>query len=131
MKYANKQLDEQNTPSTIKEMSNVYDIRNYRKKVPTTAAVAAGRGYSYYDNEFGYVWTDRDDLKRYDIASPVTGDSMEPSYFDGDIVLIRREMYNGPDVYVVDYDGKSYLKKSIKKIIVLDWYHSIKNMMIF
>lgn len=111
LNYAKKQLDEQNAHATIKEFSNVYDISNYRAKVHTTAAVAAGRGYSYDDNEFGYVWTDRDDLARYDIASPVQGDSMEPEYSDGDIVLISREMYSGPAVYVVDYDGKSYLKK--------------------
>lgn len=106
--YANKELYEQN--SVIKEDETLY-ISDYRQKVAVTEAVAAGRGFAYGDNEINYCYTDRSDLPRFDIASYITGDSMEPEYHDGDVVLIRKEMYSSPGVYVVDYDGKSYLKK--------------------
>lgn len=106
--YAKTQLDEQN--SVIKEDETLY-ISDYRQKVAVTEAVAAGRGFAYGDNEINYCYTDRSDLPRFDIASYITGDSMEPEYHDGDVVLIRKEMYSSPGVYVVDYDGKSYLKK--------------------
>lgn len=106
--YAKTQLDEQN--SVIKEDEALY-ISDYRQKVAVTEAVAAGRGFAYGDNEINYCYTDRSDLPRFDIASYITGDSMEPEYHDGDVVLIRKEMYSSPGVYVVDYDGKSYLKK--------------------
>lgn len=108
LEYAKTQLDEQN--STIKEDEALY-ISDYRQKIAVTEAVAAGRGFAYGDNEVNYCYTDRNDLPRFDIASYITGDSMEPEYHDGDVVLIRKEMYSSPDVYVVDYDGKSYLKK--------------------
>ncbi|MBS4769636.1 helix-turn-helix transcriptional regulator [Carnobacteriaceae bacterium zg-ZUI240] len=109
LNYANTQLDEQNSRKLsldLKEDSEDYIFT----KVAVTEAVAAGRGFAYGDNEVMYCYTDKE-LPHYDIASYITGDSMEPEYHDGDVVLIKREMYSSPDVYVVDYDGKSYLKK--------------------
>ncbi|MBS4762147.1 helix-turn-helix transcriptional regulator [Carnobacteriaceae bacterium zg-ZUI252] len=109
LNYANTQLDEQNSRKMsldLKEDSEDYIFT----KVAVTEAVAAGRGFAYGDNEVMYCYTDKE-LPHYDIASYITGDSMEPDYHDGDVVLIKREMYSSPSVYVVDYDGKSYLKK--------------------
>lgn len=116
LNYATEQLDEQNGKSdiisvnTVEETETDYSIDKCQR-IAVTEAVAAGRGFSYGDNEIDYCWTDREDLPRFDIASYITGDSMEPEYRNGDVVLIRREMYSSPDVYVVDYDGKSYFKK--------------------
>lgn len=75
-------------------------------------ALAAGMGYNYSDNEIQILYTDRDDLKSYNLASLVVGDSMYPLYRDGDVVLIRTGYDSEPGaVYAVDFDGKSYLKK--------------------
>lgn len=104
--YANEQLEEQSS-NYIKEDNVLYEV-------VVTEAVAAGRGYSYGEDETEICYTNKE-LPRYDIASYIEGDSMEPEYHDGDVVLIRREMYSSPDVYVVDYDGKSYLKKVYKE----------------
>jgi len=77
-----------------------------------TEKVAAGVGYSYGNNEVTSFYTDREDLMQYDMATRVFGDSMEPELSDGDIILLKQgyDNVNG-DIYVIDYDGKSYVKK--------------------
>ncbi len=102
--YMNTLIDKQN--SVKKETLEYYPIRTVKK-------VVAGTGYSYNTcNECEVYYTNRNDLKSYDIATVVTGDSMTPKYNDGDVILIK----NGYDniegaVYVVDYYEKSYVKK--------------------
>lgn len=108
LEYATEQLNEQN--NTVHDTDDDYVV-DFRQKIAVTEAVAAGRGFSYGDNEVNYCYTDKEHLPHFDIASYITGDSMAPEYHDGDVVLIRKEMYSSPNVYVVDYDGKSYLKK--------------------
>ncbi len=80
--------------------------------VYVTEKAAAGFGYSYGENEVTPYYTDRKDLHQYDFATLVDGDSMEPNYTNGDVVLIKSgyDNVNG-GVYLVDYDGKSYIKK--------------------
>ena len=101
--YSNKLLHEQD--SIIKETSNLY-------KVIAFAGLSAGKGYSYEEHEQTTVYTDRDDLKPHDFATIVHGDSMEPLYNDGDVVLIS----NGYDnvqggIYAVDFNDESFLKR--------------------
>lgn len=80
--------------------------------VQTVEAVAAGIGYSYGNNETVTYYTSRDDLKHYDIASLVSGDSMEPDIKNGDIILIQKDTpFISGQLYAVDYDEKSYVKK--------------------
>lgn len=100
-----KTFEKLNTTNSIVEKPDLY-------KVNVTEKVAAGRGYSYGNNETTPYYTDRADLHPYDLATLVKGDSMEPKYKDGDVVLLRQgyDNVNG-DVYVIDYDGKSYIKK--------------------
>lgn len=92
--------------SEIKEEQEAYTT------VYVTEKVAAGNGYSYGNNESEPYYTDRSDLKDFDFATLVTGDSMEPEYNDGDIILVKSgyDNVNG-DVYVIDYDGQSFVKK--------------------
>lgn len=94
--------DEQNS---IKESLRLYTVE-------VVEGLAAGNGFSYGDNETTIYYTDREDLRYYDEASLVVGDSMEPDYPDGSIALIQRgyDSLNG-QVYAVDYDGKSFIKK--------------------
>lgn len=82
-------------------------------KVKVIEKLSAGTGYSYQkDNEVSYVYTNRTNLPSYDIASYISGDSMEPRYHDGDVALIQLGYDNiHGGIYAIDYDGESYLKK--------------------
>lgn len=102
--YAKKQLDEQE--SLLRDEPVLYEVK-------VTEKLAAGVGYPYQENNETYsVYTDRDDLPNYDIASYITGDSMEPIYHNGDVALIQLgydSIHGG--VYAVDYEGKAFLKE--------------------
>nr|DAJ67148.1 MAG TPA: Repressor protein CI [Caudoviricetes sp.] len=120
-----QQLNEENQSKTYRYAKNLLQFQNrtvqevsveYKPKELTeifvTEKVAAGVGYSYGNNEVIPYYTDREDLMPYDMATYVFGDSMEPEFSDGDIILLKQgyDNVNG-DIYVVDYDGKSYVKK--------------------
>ena len=101
--YAKEQLNEQ---KLLQDKSALYEVK-------VTEKLAAGLGYSYQENnEVFSVYTDSDNLPNYDIASYITGDSMEPRYHDGDVALIQLGYDNiHGGIYAVDYDGKTFLKK--------------------
>ena len=92
---------------TVQEVSIKYKSKELTE-ILVTEKVAAGVGYS----EVTSFYTDREDLMQYDMASRIFGDSMEPELSDGDIILLKQgyDNVNG-DIYVIDYDGKSYVKK--------------------
>lgn len=96
---------------TVQEVSIKYKSKELTE-ILVTEKVAAGAGYSYGNNEVTSFYTDREDLMQYDMATRVFGDSMEPELSDGDIILLKQgyDNVNG-DIYVIDYDGKSYVKK--------------------
>lgn len=101
--YAKEQLKEQ---KLLQDEPTLYEVK-------VTEKLAAGLGYSYQENnEVFSVYTDNDNLPNYDIASYITGDSMEPKYHDGDVALIQLGYDNiHGGIYAVDYDGKTFLKK--------------------
>ena len=96
---------------TVQEVSIKYKPKELTE-ILVTEKVAAGVGYSYGNNEVTSFYTDREDLMQYDMATRVFGDSMEPELSGGDIILLKQgyDNVNG-DIYVIDYDGKSYVKK--------------------
>ena len=53
-----------------------------------------------------------DEQLDHDFASWVFGDSMEPTYPNGEVVLIKQTCfdYDGA-IYAVDWDGQTYIKK--------------------
>lgn len=108
--YTNNLLTEQNKLSIIED-NHIHEEKELYE-VYVTEKVAAGVGYSYGENENILYYTDRNDLPSYDFATLVTGDSMFPVYENGDVILLRQgyDSVNG-DIYVIDYDGKSYVKK--------------------
>lgn len=73
------------------------------------SSAAAGRGYSYIEDDYEEYIT-YDDVPPHDFATLIDGDSMEPDYPDGNLALVQRSSYGNPGVYIVDYDGKSYMK---------------------
>ena len=96
----------------INEVSEVISF--YQVEVVSETAAACGFNYG-----FGYDDTDRETIEvdeqppRHDIATKVSGDSMQPDYQDGDILyLVDKGLttYNG-DLAVIAYGDRSYFKK--------------------
>ena len=104
---------EKNEEETKKnEVSEVISL--YQVEVVSETAAASGFNYG-----FGYDDTDRETIEvdeqppRHDIATKVSGDSMQPDYQDGDILyLVDKGLttYNG-DLAVIAYGDRSYFKK--------------------
>ena len=103
LNYANEQLKEQNNKViTIEE--ELFEYRVFEK-------LSAGTGFSYFnDGNYDTVFYDKD--LDHDFASWVFGDSMEPKFQNGEVVLIKETGfdYDGA-VYAVDWDGQTYIKK--------------------
>ena len=113
--YAERQLKEQRNEeeTKINEVSEKA-INFYHVEVVSETAAACGVNYG-----FGYDDTDRETIEvdeqppRHDIATKVSGDSMQPDYQDGDILyLVDKGLttYNG-DLAVIAYGDRSYFKK--------------------
>lgn len=112
--YAEKLRDEQKNEeeAKINEVSEAISL--YQVEVVSETAAACGFNYG-----FGYEDTDRETIEvdekppRHDIATKVSGDSMQPDYQDGDILyLVDKGLttYNG-DLAVIAYGDRSYFKK--------------------
>ncbi|GAB2022433.1 hypothetical protein RyT2_15070 [Pseudolactococcus yaeyamensis] len=118
LKTAKKQLKEQqaenNNVIQIKETAN-YDIKPQLYPYKVQERLSAGTGYNYDGGGLSDTVYYDEELD-YDVASYVWGDSMEPKYENGEVVLIREcgFDYNG-GVYAVDWDGQSYIKKVYKE----------------
>lgn len=105
--------ESQNEEETKKnEVSEVISL--YQVEVVSETAAASGFNYG-----FGYDDTDREIIEvdeqppHHDIATKVSGDSMQPDYQDGDILyLVDKGLttYNG-DLAVIAYGDRSYFKK--------------------
>ena len=113
--YAERQLDEQRNEEETKENEVSENIISLYQ-VEVVSETAAARGFNY---GFGYDDTDRETIEvdeqppRHDIATKVSGDSMQPDYQDGDILyLVDKGLttYNG-DLAVIAYGDRSYFKK--------------------
>lgn len=112
--YAEKLRDEQEKriKAKINEVSEVISL--YQVEVVSETAAACGFNYG-----FGYEDTDRETIEvdekppHHDIATKVSGDSMQPVYQDGDILyLVDKGLttYSG-DLAVIAYGDRSYFKK--------------------
>lgn len=103
LNFADEQLKEQsNKVITLEE--HLFEYKVYEK-------LSAGTGFSYFnDGNFDTVFYDKD--LDHDFASWIFGDSMEPKYKNGEVVLIKETGfdYDGA-VYAVDWDGQTYIKK--------------------
>lgn len=107
-----EQKNEEEEEAKINEVSEVISL--YQVEVISETAAACGFNYG-----FGYDDTDRETIEvdeqppRHDIATKVSGDSMQPDYQDGDILyLVDKGLttYNG-DLAVIAYGDRSYFKK--------------------
>ncbi|HEP5559332.1 phage repressor protein [Streptococcus dysgalactiae subsp. equisimilis] len=101
--FATEQLKEQKNKITSIE-KKLYEYKVYEK-------LSAGTGYGYFgDGNFDTVFYDEE--LDYDFASWVFGDSMEPTYLNGEVVLIKQTGFDYEGgVYAVEWDGQTYIKK--------------------
>lgn len=104
-----EQHEEETKKNEVSEVISLYQV-----EVVSETAAASGFNYG-----FGYDDTDRETIEvdeqppRHDIATKVSGDSMQPDYQDGDILyLVDKGLttYNG-DLAVIAYGDRSYFKK--------------------
>lgn len=103
---------EKRRKAKINEVSEAINL--YQVEVVSETAAACGFNYG-----FGYEDTDRVTIEvdeqppHHDIATKVSGDSMQPNYQDGDILYLADKgltTYNG-DLAVIAYGDRSYFKK--------------------
>ncbi|MDG3143162.1 XRE family transcriptional regulator [Streptococcus suis] len=80
-------------------------------KVLDNIALSAGHGNSFCD-EFETIEVFTDTEYSYDLATWINGQSMEPTYLDGEVALIREGGfdYNGA-VYAIAWNDQVYIKK--------------------
>ena len=76
--------------------------------------VSAGCGFELWegDNWETIEISDTPEARRADYALTISGDSMEPVYYDGDIVLVReQETIEMGQIGIFILDGSGYIKK--------------------
>ena len=101
--FTENQLREQSN-KVISLEEDLFEYKVYEK-------LSAGSGFSYFnDGNYDTVFYAKD--LDHDFASWVFGDSMEPKFQNGEVVLIKETGfdYDGA-IYAVDWDGQTYIKK--------------------
>ncbi|HFI0215649.1 TPA: XRE family transcriptional regulator [Streptococcus suis] len=103
-KYAEKLLQEQGTHNKI--------IPLFAVEVLSEIQLSAGSGEGLYDEFETETVYSEDEYTGFDIATWISGNSMEPVYKDGEVALIRSTGfdYDGA-VYALNWNGLLYIKK--------------------
>lgn len=83
-------------------------------------SVSAGSGDYLDDDGYEYYTAPKNELTtQADYAVRVNGDSMEPTFFDGDILLVRGAPYiNVGDIGVFIVNGEGYVKEFGGKTLI-------------
>lgn len=89
---------------------NVVSLFSYQ--VLSDIQLSAGPGESLYDEFETETVYSEDEYTGFDIATWISGNSMEPVYKDGEVALIRSTGfdYDGA-VYALNWNGSLYIKK--------------------
>ena len=91
---------------------NTIDFPNMTPVKISEQSSAAGLGVYLGPESFTeYLVQDNELIRRTAFAVPVSGDSMEPKFHDGDIALVSFEPAEPGDIVVVTMDGLGYIKK--------------------
>lgn len=108
--YATEQLNEQNNVVSIsdyiQEETEWYEVKFY-------GSVSAGTGLYLDDEQVETISFGADMVPAStDFCLKVNGDSMEPTFHDGDYVFIKRETeFRNGTIGAVIVNGEAYLKK--------------------
>lgn len=119
MKYCGQSSGDNSSVRYRIQMANDYlfgEIEDINLKIIRfyDFPVSAGHGNFIGDETATYVKITTDNRKA-DFAVKITGNSMEPEYHDGDIILVRKQanLANG-DIGIFIYDGEVRCKKYSK-----------------
>lgn len=96
---------------SLVEQQNVVSIKEARFSYKVYERLSAGIGATIYeDMDYDTVYFDKE--LAHDFASWIDGDSMEPTYHNGSVALIRETGfdYDGA-VYAVVWNSQTYIKK--------------------
>lgn len=112
--YAEKLWDEQKNEeeAKINEVSEAISLYQVEVVSETAAACGFNYGFGYEDTDIETIEVD-EKPPHHDIATKVSGDSMQPDYQDGDILyLVDKGLttYSG-NLAVIAYGDRSYFKK--------------------
>ena len=112
--YAEKLRDEQKNEeeAKINEVSEVISLYQVEVVSETAAACGFNYGFGYEDTDIETIEVD-EKPPHHEIATKVSGDSMQPDYQDGDILyLVDKGLttYSG-DLAVIAYGDRSYFKR--------------------
>ena len=104
VEYARDLVQKEKPQQVISVSGNLYEYHVYEK-------LSAGIGASVYDDR-NYDTVYFNEKLAHDFASWVSGDSMEPKYHNGSVVLIRETGfdYDGA-VYAVVWNSQTFIKK--------------------
>ena len=99
----------------------------YPKKIPfriSTQPASAGTGVYLGPDGFTGHMVNAEAVKGADFGVPVSGDSMEPLYKDGDIILVSMSSpVRMGDIALVTMDGCGYVKKLGKGVLISVNHH--------
>ena len=114
--------------SALREDTTIYTVY---KEIPCYPRLAsAGNGqYVFDDVPFETIKVDAIKYRKADYAIQVNGDSMEPTFYDSDTLLVaRHELPEKGEVGIFIVDGSGYVKRMGSKELLSDNpdYPSIK-----
>ncbi|HHV6111801.1 TPA: LexA family transcriptional regulator [Staphylococcus aureus] len=114
LNYANSQLDEQNKVTSIDE----YKGDKKYEEVDISGVLTAGKGTLNFNKTSPIACTqvlESEVPDRYDLAFQICGDSMEPSFKDGEIAyVLTNTPFVNKRVYAVEINQEAYIKKVYK-----------------
>ena len=99
--------------SQLREQERVHRFKDYIEE-DLYGYASAGNGYTVYDNPIEKIIIPKTNVpsQPYDIVLEVSGDSMKPTFEDGEYVFIKKskEIRNGQfGVFIINHE--SFLKK--------------------
>ena len=111
--YGKASLRDQRTVEHVLEpyMEALYDVIYVKWRISEQAA-AAGNGIYLGPETFTEYEVDESKLPHgAAFGVPISGDSMEPKYHDGDIAIISKDFPDVGQVGLFTFDGNGYIKK--------------------
>lgn len=86
-------------------------IRLLPKQVSEQSASAGTGTYLGVDSFYTIYVEDNKETQRMMFAVPVSGNSMEPSFYDGDLLMVADEPVEQGDIGIFVLDGEGYVKQ--------------------
>lgn len=107
--FAEHQLEEQNRAKNDNKVIAFMPTRNHDVDV---AGILTAGGGTYNDKSTIETVTVGNPPEQYDLAFKVSGDSMYPTFQDGEIVFVKEtmEIYNG-QIGAVEINQEAFIKK--------------------